>query len=200
VRQSCVAVFVLIAATAAAGPKFLSVWKAPDVSRLNLAGKKVAAIVITDDQSLQQSGEEALTRELAARNVTAVASYRMIPREEIRNRDKARTWFEQAGVAGVVALRPVSRETERTPTVVAWSSWYYQSFWDYYDYGWTSVAVAPSRETTTIVVETLVYDVTQNKLVWAATSETKDPKTLQKFITDLVNAAVGEMKKMKMVG
>jgi hypothetical protein len=50
------------------------------------------------------------------------------------------------------------------------------------------------------VVETLIFDVTKNQLVWAATSSTRDPKTLQNFIKDLVNAAVDEMKKMKFVG
>ena len=52
----------------------------------------------------------------------------------------------------------------------------------------------------TIVVETLVYNVTTDKLVWAATSETRDPKTLQDFVKDLVKGAVSEMKKMKLVG
>jgi hypothetical protein len=56
------------------------------------------------------------------------------------------------------------------------------------------------RDTTTITVETLIYDLTRNQLVWAATSETRDPKNLQEFVKDLVNAAVREMKKMKLVG
>jgi hypothetical protein len=36
--------------------------------------------------------------------------------------------------------------------------------------------------------------------VWAATSETRDPKNLQDFVKDLVKGAVNEMKKMKLVG
>ena len=84
---------------------------------------------------------------------------------------------------------------------VFWSSGYYQSFWGYYGYGWTNVYIArPSSEKTTYVVETLVYDLRQNRLVWAATSETTDPKGLPEFIADLVDAAVNEMKKMKLVG
>ena len=50
-----------------------------------------------------------------------------------------------------------------------------------------------------VVVETLVYDATRDRLVWRATSETKDPKDLQHFITDLVTGTVKEMKKMKLV-
>jgi len=201
-RQSCIALSLAIAAAAAAADvKFVNVWKSPEVSRLNFAGKKVAALVITDDQALQMSGEEALTRELSARNVRGVAAYRIAPREELMNADRAKAWFERAGIQGVVALRPVSKDTEQTYSAVVWSSGYYQSFWGYYGYGWESVAVAkPSGTTTTIVVETLVFDLTKDRLVWAGTSATRDPKHVQEFMKDLVNEAVDEMKKMKLVG
>jgi hypothetical protein len=198
-----VSLFMVVAATAAvmAAPKFLAVWKSPEVSRLNFAGKKVAALVITDSQSLQMSGEEALTRELTARGVMGTPTYRFVPREELKSVDKAKGWFERSKVEGVVALRPVKRETGKEYSPVIWSSGYYPDFWGYYGYGWTNVYVIPSsRETTIVTVETLVYDLTKNQLVWAATSETRDPKNLQDFVKDLVNETVKEMKKMKLVG
>lgn len=193
---------MLAAATSViAAPKFLAVWKSPEITRLNFAMKKVAALVITDSQSLQMSGEEALSRELTERGVSGTPTYRFVPREELKSAEKARPWFERAKVEGVVALRPVKRETEKEYSPVIWSSGYYPDFWGYYGYGWTNVYVLPTgRDTTTITVETLIYDLTRNQLVWAATSETRDPKNLQGFVKDLVNAAVKEMKKMKLVG
>jgi hypothetical protein len=200
-RLCCTLVAATAVAAAAADTKFVNVWKSPDVAHLNFAGKKIAALVITDDQPLQMSGEEALTRELTARTVNGLATYRIVPREELKSAERAKSWFERAGIEGVVALRPVSRETEQKYSPVVWSSGYYQSFWGYYGYGWESVYVAkPSGTTTTIVVETLVYDLTHDRLVWAGTSETRDAKHLQEFVADLVNAAVDEMKKMKLVG
>jgi len=202
IRHLCAALFIAVAASAAASaPKFLDVWKSPEISRLNFAGKKVAALVITDDQPLEMSGEEALAGELTARRVNGLAAYRVVPREELTTAERARGWFERAGIEGVVALRPVSRETERTYSPIVWSSGHYQSFWGYYGYGWSDVYVARASGTsTTIGVETLIYDLTRDRLVWAAASETKDPKQLQDFVRDLVNAAVREMKKMKLVG
>ena len=198
----CVAVPVTIAAVVAASePKFLDVWRSPEVSRLNFAGKKIAALVIADDQSLQMSGEEALTRELTARGVNGVATYRIAPREELKSAETARGWFERAGIQGVVAMRPVSREMQKSSGPVVWSSGYYQSFWGYYGYGYSTVYVfGGSSTTTTVIVETLIYDLTQDRLVWAATSQTTNPRQLQSFVGDLVNAAVGEMKKMKLIG
>ena len=54
---------------------------------------------------------------------------------------------------------------------------------------------APLREDTVVVVETLVFSVPLNQLVWAGVSETKNPKQLQTFVKDLVGAAAKEMEK-----
>lgn len=201
-RALCVVLSLLLAtAVVAAGPKFRSVWKAPDISSLNFVGKTVAALVITDSQSLQVSAEEKLVSELTGLGVNAIATYRIVPREELKSAEKAKGWYDRRGIQGVVAVRPLAEEKERTSPVV-FASGYDTSFWGYYGYGWSSVYVVPvgSRVTTTIVVETVVYDATRDRLAWRATSETKDPKDLQSFMTDLVSGTVKEMKKMKLVG
>lgn len=188
-----------VAVTAA--PKLTNVWKSPEVARLNFAGKKVAALVLTTNQSLQMSGEEALARELTARGVGGVATYRIAPSEVLKNVETAKAWFEKVKVEGVVALRPVSLEKSKEASAILWTSGYYPSFWGYYGYGWSNAYVPLStRDVTTITVETLVYDITRDQLVWAAASNTRDPETLQEFIKDLVNAAVKEMRKAKLVG
>ncbi len=188
-----------IAAVAAAGPKFISKWSSPEARTVTFAGKKVAAVVMTQDDSLRVSGEEALSQELTARGMQGVAAYRMIPKEELQNPDKAKGWFERASVDGVVVLRPVSAEKERTytePTV--WAAPYYGTLWGYYGYGWGAVYTPGSvREDTIIVVETLIYSVPMNKLLWAAASETKNPKTLQKFVTDLAKEVAKEINKLR---
>ena len=193
-------VVTAMSVSVSAAPTFLDVWKSPEVSRLDFKGKTVAALVITDNQSLQMSGEEALARELTARGGTGLPTYRFVPREELKSPEKAKGWFERRGVKGVVALRPVSRDVEKTPKVV-FTSGYYQSFWGYYGYGWSNTYVTvASRKTTTIGVETLVYDATHDQLVWAALSETRNPDSLQEFVKELVDAVAKEMKKMKMIG
>jgi len=198
---SVVLSLLLATAVVAAGPKFRSVWKAPDISSLNFVGKTVAALVITDSQSLQVSAEEKLVSELMGLGVNAIATYRIVPREELKSAEKAKGWYDRRGIQGVVAVRPLAEEKERTSPVV-FASGYDTSFWGYYGYGWSSVYVVPvgSRVTTTVVVETVVYDATRDRLAWRATSETRDPKDLQNFITDLVSGTVKEMKKMKLVG
>jgi hypothetical protein len=188
-----------LAALAWAGPKLISKWSAPEARSVSFAGKKVAAVVISQDESLRVSGEEALSRELSSRGMQGVASYRMIPKEELQSADKAKGWFERASVEGVVAVRPVSAEKERTytePTV--WASPYYGTLWGYYGYGWGAVYTPGSvQEDTVVIVETLIYSVPMDKLLWAAASKTKNPKTLEKFVTDLVKETAKEIQKLR---
>lgn len=180
----------------AADVKFLSTWKSPDAGNVSFAGKKVAALVIANDDSLRVSGEEALARELAPRGLNMVATYRIVPKPELEDAQKARTWYEKAGVEGVIAVRPISQDKVRTYTPGTWTSPYYSSFWSYYSYGWGSYYIpGTDRVDTIVVVETLVFDVRSNTLLWAGVSETKNPRDLQQFVKDLANATAKEMQK-----
>jgi hypothetical protein len=184
----------------AASPKFTSSWSAPDAAGVSFAGRKVAALIISADQNLRISGEEQLVRELGARGVQGVATYRLIPREETATAERARPWFERANVEGVVALRPVSAERETIYSPSVWTTTSYTTLWGYYGYGWTGVySPGASRTETNLVVETLVYSMPLDKLLWAGVSTATNPKEAQAFIKELVAAAVKEMKSQHLV-
>jgi hypothetical protein len=189
----CLSTFVL------AGPKFLSTWKAPEASSVSFAGKKVAALIISDDQNLRVSGEEGLLRELAAIGLPqGVASYRIVPREELRDPARARGWYERSNVDGVVAMRLVDARTRQTWTPSMWMSPTYSTFSGYYGYGWNNVyTYDPGHTRTDVVVsiETLVFSVPQDKLLWAGVTESINPKDASRIIKDVVEATVKEMRK-----
>jgi hypothetical protein len=192
----CAATIALGAVLSAASVKFTSTWKSPDATAVNFAGKKVAALIISRDESLRISGEEALVRELTARGMQGVATYRIAPKEELRDAERAKVWYEKANVEGVVALRPVSADKRQTYTPDVWINSYYSTFTGYYGYGWGSVYI-PGRvqNETFVVVENTIYSLPRNALLWAAVSETKNPKSLQQFIQDLVKESVKELQK-----
>ena len=202
IRNVAAAALVLLlgVAVAADDPKFTSTWTSPDAAGEQFAGRKVAALVITSDINLQMSAEEQLVRELEKREIAATASYRLMPREELISAEKARPWFERAGVDGVVSLRPVKVESTRTYVPSLWVTSSYSTLWGYYGYGWTSVYSAGDvRTDTTLVVETLVHSLKRDKLLWAGVSTTTNPAEAQRFITVLVREAVEVMRKQKLV-
>jgi hypothetical protein len=186
---------VFVAAAMAAGPMFTTTWKSPSAKDVTFTGKKVAALIISSDENLRVSGEEQLARELTALGMQGTPAYRLIPREELTSAERARPWFERAGIEGVVSLRPVSMGTRRTEGPTVWTQPNYSTLWGYYGYGWTTVYVfGGAREDTKLVVETLVHSVPRDALLWAGVSTTTNPKGAQKFIMELVAATVKELR------
>ena len=193
---STVVIAMTAAALLAAAVTFTSTFKSLDAGAVSFAGKKVAALVISNDDSLRVAGEESLVRELSARGMQAVASYRIAPKEELRRADTARPWFEKAGVEGVVAVRPVSADTQRSYNSGTWVSTNYATLWGYYGYGWSAVYVPGGvQRETLVVVETTVYSLPRNQLLWAAVSETRNPRDLRGFVQELIKESVEEMQK-----
>jgi hypothetical protein len=194
VFASVIAVIV-VATTATGAVKFSSTWASPDARTVSFKGKKVAALVISDDLSLRMSAEEALSRELSSRGMQGVAAYRTIPTEELKDVDRAKAWFQREATAGVVTLRPVSQTKEQRPNVVVWTSSSYATLWEYYPYSWGAVYVIGSRGTDTlIVVESLIFDVSTGKLLWGGVSESANPKTLQTLVADIVKEAAKKIE------
>ena len=192
---------LFLSAVLLAGPKFVSTWKAPEAAGTSFAGRKVAALIISDDQNLRVSGEEALVRELAGVGVPGgIASYRIVPREELKDPEKAKGWYERAGAEGVVAMRLVKSDKRTTWEPSTWSTPYYSTLWGYYGYGWTGFySPGGTREDTTLVIETLVYSLPLDKLLWAGVSTTTNPKEAQAFVSQLAAQAIKEMKKQRLV-
>ena len=196
-RYTAIAVLLAGVTLAAASTKFKSTWKAPGLEPVSFAGKKVDALVISDDDSLRVSSEEGLASELTDRGLNGVPSYRIIPKEEVKDPDKARGWFERAQAEGVVAMRLVDARKVQTYTPATWTGPYYGSLWGYYGYGWGSGMYIPPRvdEDALVTIETLIFSVPQNKLLWAAVSETKNPKSARQLLADLVKTTAKELQK-----
>ncbi len=189
-------VAVAAVATVSAKTKFESVWKSPEAATVTFAGAKVAALVIDKDDSLRVAGEEALVRELTARGIQGVASYRMMPKELAQDAAQAKTWYEKAGVQGVVALRVVNDDRRKTVVPSTWSNTYYTSLWGYYGYGWGAVYTPGyTRDERIVSIETLIFSVPKNALMWAGLSVTENPKEGSKVVAEVVKEAVKEMRK-----
>jgi len=199
----CLLAFFLssVSLSLADDPKFTSTWKAPEAAGVTFAGKKVAALVMSTDENLRVSAEEQLVREIGARGAEGVATYKMMPKEEAATAERARPWYERAKVAGVVALRPVAVDREKVYTPSVWVTSSYSTLWGYYGYGWTTVSGfgGSSRTDTRVVIETLVYSLPLDKLLWAGVSQATNPKETQAFVKDLAKEALKEMKKQGLV-
>jgi len=181
--------------------KLTTTWAASDVGPMSYAGRKVAAIAITSDMSLRMSAEEAMAREITARGPQGIASYRAIPKEELADKARAQEWFARTGVAAAVTIRVVNVDQSVDLPSVTFGASYYQNFSSYYDYGVaTIVPIGSPKQTTTLAVETLLYDIAGGgKLLWAGMSETTDPKDVGTFMKGLAKAVGNDLEKKGLI-
>jgi hypothetical protein len=194
---------ICLAATAIAGTKYTSKWTAPGAAPLSFKGRKVAALIISKEEDARYEAESALAREITARGAVGIPAYNLIPKEIVRDKEKAKEFLEKANVAGVVAMRVVGQHEEVTGSVGGYYAGpNYATFWGtgYYGWGWGAAYAPGYLMTDTVVsVETLVYSLDQDKLVFAARSRTTNPSKVGKFIKELAEAAAKEMKKQGLV-
>ena len=196
-RLAAVAVMAgCLAACATTG--FVSTWKAPDALPLKPEGSKVAAVVMNKNEGARRAAEDALAKEITLRGGEGIPSYTLIPSIEPNSEAQAKAAFEKAGVAAVVVMRPVGSQQQITATTTMYGGPAYRGYWGggYYGYGWGSAWGGTEIRTDTIVsVETLVYSMKQNKLVWAGQSQTTNPSRVDSFVHEVVTAAAREMQK-----
>lgn len=165
----------------------VSSWKAPDAEPFLLRGEKVAAVVMASEAAIRLAGEDALARELSARGAVGVPMYTLLADGDL-DEAKARQAAEQAGIVAVVVLRPVHIDKEISSRPGNYGG---PLFWGgAHGHGWGGSEI---RTDTTIYVETLVYSLNQNKLVWAGQSKTKNPVSVDRLIENTAGQVADEL-------
>jgi len=182
--------------------KFVSTWKNPEAAPTTWQNEKVAAFAMTFIKASRLGAEDALARELTRRGLQGIAGYTIVPKEVEKDEEKVKELLAQAGIKGAVVMRVVDKSNEiyQSTGSVQYVGGYYPSFWGYWGYGWTGVYQPGHMTTETVVsIETLVYSIEQDQLLWAGVSSTTNPKNVPEFIKELVDVAGREIKKAGLV-
>jgi hypothetical protein len=174
---------------------FVSSWKSPTAQPLNVKGAKVAAVVIMSDVASRRSAEDKLAAEISARGGVGVSMYTLVETATVEGEPIARDALDKADVKGVVVLHPSPAEQETVKQDYTQAP--YTSYWDggYYSYGNGSPYDAGPKYQTSVSVETLIYSLAQNQLVWAGRSKTTNPATLDDLIAEVAAATATELSR-----
>lgn len=192
-----------LAVSACGSTTFNTTWKNPDAQMIHVQpGEKILAMVISQNESVRRGAEAALASELSRNGAVGIPAYTVIPDDAIQDQNKAKPYIDKSGASYVVVMRATGREKEvsSTPTMGG----YYGPGWGgyggfyggFYGYGWGGAWGGSQIRTDTIVfVETLVYDLKNDKMVWAGQSETLNPSKADGMVKELVDEAGKEMRK-----
>ena len=186
-----------LATFACATTTFQSTWRDPEARPLRLTGRKVVGVFLSRDPVRRRRAEDAMAREISARGAQGVPAYTVLSDEEIKDQETARTKLDRLGFSGAVVMRVVGSQTQYTFEPAFWAHPHYRRFWGgYWGWGWGTVWEPGYLVADKVVsVETLVYSLEQDLLVWAGVSRTVDPTQIESFISELAAAVTKQMDK-----
>jgi len=192
---SVVASLAFAAVACGTSTRFLSTWSPRNAQPIAANGMKIATVFFNGNESIRRTGEDAIVNELARIGGTAIPSYSVIP-DDPKDKEAAKKKLEKAGVDVVMSMRVVAAERVYTYTPGYWNTGpYYGSLWGYWGYGWGAAYDAGYLSSSVVVgVETLLYSLKTDKLLWAGMSETFDPNTVRSAVKSIAKKAVSKME------
>ena len=192
-----------LSAGGCATTKLTDAWKAPDAPA-KFDFKKILAACVTGDDAMRRTAEDYLVLRIGPDRTTP--SYKVVPASETQDMEKAKARVKEAGFDGAIVLRVVSVDQEDTYAPPAYTGGvgvpagyyggYYGSFWGDWGTGWPMVYDPGYIKSDRVVrVETLVYSVTDDKLLWGARTQTTNPASVLRAVDDIADAVAARLKK-----
>jgi hypothetical protein len=187
-------VAVSLLASCGTPTSFVSTWKDPEAPPLSF--KKVLVVAFVPDEGQRRSAEDQMVANI--KRAEAIASYRILSKEQMKDSEAAKAKIGELGVDGVVTMRWLGKDEklEYVPGTSYYGPSYYQPFWGYYGYA-TPMMYDPGYYTTTnlIRMETNIFSFPDEKLIWTGHSETSDPTSLDDLINSVARATGDELIK-----
>jgi len=204
------AVLTLIGCASGGPPKppthiFETTYRDPDAKPMQVRGSKVVAAVMVRDVAARKRAEDALAAELTKAGAQGVPMYTIsldnTPTQE--GETKTRAAVEAIGAQGLVVMRPVDVNHRSRATDTIASNDMYGGYWGgYYGVGWNDPWIDKNPDVQTdivVTVETFVFSLPQNKLVWSGTSETTNPKNAEKLVLQLAQDSARELQRLGLI-
>jgi len=181
---------------------FETTYQDPDAKPMQVRGAKVVAAVMIKDPAARRRAEDTLAKEITALGGQGIPMYSISADTAVskEGESKTRAAVEAVGATGLVVMRPVDVNHRTTATQTVSSDDMYGGYWGgYYGIGWADpwVDKAPdTRVDIVVTVETFVFSLPQNKLVWTGTSATTNPKNAEKLVHQLATDGVKELRNL----
>lgn len=154
------------------------------------ANNKTLVIALVKDETSRRVIEDQLVKRLSSGSATASYTIAANATEEVLNQKIAEGKFTHVLM---MRLADVEKETSYVPGT---TTGFYGGYGRYYGYG-AGMYSTPGYYTTdkNYFVETTVYTVNPDKLVWTGTTKTVNPSKLDKAVNEIADVVADKMKK-----
>lgn len=195
-------VSVALFVSSCANTKISQSWVEPDNKR---SYNDLLIIGVGESQQNRRAYESHFIEELRANGTEAEASYKLIPSSTELNRNSVTKAIEGMEIDGIIVTHMVAvdEETIYRPSMdymPMYGGGYYGGLYSYYPHVNTYVS-RPGYYTTheTYTLETNLYDVESEELVWSARSRTFSPESVSEVINDLTKLLIKDLKEKNLI-
>ena len=182
---------VLVAGVVGCGgaeTKYEAMWG----KRVDLRGvRSVVALYESHDGAQRRTVEDAMTRKLASRGVHAVPAYSVLDDNESVDYKTAKATLAAKGFDAVLEIRLISKENETTTA-------YYSNTWDGWGYwGWGGPYAYDYYvfDTPVVRVETNLYNLHDDSLVWSGRTKTTDADTMAEVVNQVTSVVASTLER-----
>ena len=170
--------------------KITSSWREPDKQVAVDKLKKVLVVALFKDETSRHKAEDQMAGYL---NGKGVVSYNYLKAGfDKKNEDALREKIKADGFDGAVSMRLVDVDKAENYSRGNISSYpfFYRNFSGYYHRSWSYYSTPGYYNTTkTYTIETNVYSIKEDKIIWSGLTETTNPDGVKK-LTEEVAAVV----------
>jgi len=174
-----------------------------DPAYVGQPGQKMMVIALAKNERNQFVWESAFSQALQKEKVTPLAGSKFLPATNAADEATLKQAVKESGanLAAVTRLIAVDKETSYVPGM----SYYtpapaYYGMYGYYNSSYAMVHDPGYYQENTIVkLETNVYDVATEKLVWSGVTETLNPETAQDVANSVAYKVTEDMVKSKVI-
>jgi hypothetical protein len=186
---------VLFLLSACATTTTTNVWRDPAYQG---PVKKVLVMGISQKKGIQRFFEDEFFRQLKQRGTDAVSGYSVLPYDEKMDKDFIAAKAREIGADVVLVTRPIGRKTERTyvPGQAYAVPGSYYRWGSYYGHAYSSGYVVEDEY---VYLETNLFDVATEKLIWSAESETVILASDHELITEFISTLIAKLASDKLI-
>jgi hypothetical protein len=168
-------------------------WVEPGASVSPSPDNKTLIIALVKDETSRRVIEDELVKRLKS---PSVPSYTLLSSETLKvaNDDALNQVIAKDKFTHILLMRLADVEKE-TSYVPGTTTGYYGGYGRYYGYG-VGMYSTPGYYTTdkNYFIETTIYSVTPNKLLWTGTTKTVNPEKIDVAVNQIANVVTAKMK------
>jgi hypothetical protein len=168
-------------------------WMEPGATVVPDPNNKTLVVAMVKDETSRRVIEDEIVKRLKS---PAVPSYTHLTTEMIKAAsEEALTKLVTDGKYTHILLMRLADIEKETSYVPGTTTSYYGGYGRYYGYG-ANIYSSPGYYTTdkNYFIETTVYSVEPNKLLWTGTTKTVNPSKVNKAVNDIADVVTAKMK------